>query len=294
MICRYQSQNGRYVERRFGWDCHGLPVEFEIDKKLGIKEKGDVLKMGIDKYNEECRKIVMRYSSEWEATVKRCGRWIDFENDYKTLYPEFMESIWWVFKQMWDKGLVYRGCKVMPYSNGCSTVLSNFETQQNYQETLDPSLFVTFPLEDEPDTNFIAWTTTPWTLPANLALAVNPTFDYLKVYDTTRNTHFILASCRLHQIYSDQAQYRIVATLKGHQLVGKRYLPLFDHYLHRKKTGCFQIIPADFVTDDAGTGVVHCAPAFGADDYKVCLSQGLIQHHDPPLPLDEKGHFTET
>jgi isoleucyl-tRNA synthetase len=174
------------VNRRFGWDCHGLPVEYEIDKKLNIKGKEDYAKMGIENYNKECRSIVMRYAKEWENVVTRFGRWIDFENDYKTLDLTFMESVWWVFKQIFEKGLVYRGCKVMPYSNACTTVLSNFEAGQNYKDVSDPSIFVTFPLLSDPNTKLVAWTTTPWTLPSNMALAVNPTFDYIKIKENRR------------------------------------------------------------------------------------------------------------
>jgi isoleucyl-tRNA synthetase len=149
--------------------------------------------MGIAKYNAECRSIVTRYSAEWRTIIGRCGRWIDFDNDYKTLDLKFMESVWWVFKQIWEKGHVYRGCRVMPYSNGCNTVLSNFETQQNYKEVVDPAIYITFPWVKDPDTKFVAWTTTPWTLPSNLALVVHPTFEYVRVFDHEHKTHFVIA-----------------------------------------------------------------------------------------------------
>merc|ERR1712071_134012 len=190
IVTRYAAQKGYYVERRFGWDTHGLPVEYEIDKTLGIKGPEDVMKMGIDKYNAECRKIVMRYSQEWEKSVSRLGRWIDFKNDYKTLYPWFMESVWWVFKQLYEKGLVYRGFKVMPFSTACSTPLSNFESGQNYKEVVDPAVIVSFPLDDEPSVSFLAWTTTPWTLPSNLALCVNGSLEYVKVKGTSLSFYF--------------------------------------------------------------------------------------------------------
>lgn len=150
VVTRYASQTGHHVDRRFGWDCHGLPVEYEIDKKLGLKTKEDHEKMGIATYNSECKKIVMRYSKEWETVVSRLGRWIDFERDYKTMDLSFMDSVWWVFKQIYDKGLVYRGCKVMPYSMQCTTVLSNFEAGQNYKDVNDPSILVTFPVKGNP------------------------------------------------------------------------------------------------------------------------------------------------
>ena len=177
IVTRYAHQTGHYVSRRAGWDCHGLPVEYEIDKTLGIKDREQVLKMGVKAYNAECRSIVLRYTEEWRTTVTRLGRWIDFDNDYKTMDISFMESVWWVFKTIFEKNLVYRGYKVMPYSMVCGTPLSNFEAGLNYKDVKDPACTVTFPLIDEPDVNLIAWTTTPWTLPSNLALCVNPEFE---------------------------------------------------------------------------------------------------------------------
>lgn len=182
----------------------------------------------------------------------------------------------------------------MPYSNACNTVLSNFETQQNYQETVDPSIYVTFPWVSDPDTKFVAWTTTPWTLPSNLALAINPNFDYIKVYDEEFKTHFVIAECRLQELYSKgKTAYKVVSKFKGAELVNTEYVPLFEYFMDRKQDGCFKVIAGDFVTDDVGTGVVHCAPGFGADDYKVCLKNGLIKPDNPPVPLDANGRFTE-
>jgi len=281
IMCRYAHQTGHYVERRFGWDCHGLPVEFEIDKKLGISGREDVLKMGVAKYNAECRSIVMRYSKEWEITVKRIGRWISFENDYKTMHLSFMESVWWVFGQLHAKGLVYRGFKVMPYSCPCNTPLSNFEVQQNYKTVDDPAVVCAFPLVSDPNTKFIAWTTTPWTLPSNLALCVNPTMEYVKVEDES-GVNYILMAARLVQLYPDLAnpkkqkeaekKFKEVERFPGKQLLGTEYSPPFEYFIERMKgSGAFKVITGDFVTDDAGTGIVHCAPAFGEEDYKVCL-----------------------
>ena len=180
-MTRYAHQNGFHVPRKFGWDCHGLPIEFEIDKQEGIKTRDDVLAIGIDRYNEMCRSIVMRYSQEWRTVVTRLGRWIDMDNDFKTMDTNFMESVWWVFKTMFEKGFVYRGFKVMPYSTACTTPLSNFEAGMDYREVPDPEVYVTFPLVDEPEVNLVAWTTTPWTLPSNLALCVNPEMTYVKI-----------------------------------------------------------------------------------------------------------------
>jgi len=179
-VTRYAHQKGFHVTRRFGWDCHGLPIEFEIEKKLGIKTREEILKLGIPQYNKECRGIVMKFASEWEKTVTRLGRWIDFQNDYKTLDTPYMESVWNVFSEIHKKGFLYRGFKVMPYSTACTTPLSNFEANLAYKDTIDPAVVVSFPLEDEPGVSFVAWTTTPWTLPSNLALCVNPTLDSSK------------------------------------------------------------------------------------------------------------------
>ncbi|KAG0615444.1 hypothetical protein M758_5G041400 [Ceratodon purpureus] len=342
IVTRYQSATGHHVTRRFGWDCHGLPVEYEIDKKLNIKTKDDVLAMGIDKYNEECRSIVMRYSKEWEKTVTRMGRWIDFDNDYKTLDPEFMESVWWVFKQLFEKGYVYQGLKVMPYSTGCTTVLSNFEAGLNYKDVSDPAVMVAFPLlEDAEGASLVAWTTTPWTLPSNLVLCVNANLTYTKVRHKTTGAVYIVAESRLSQLPStktkgaasakakpdaskdapsdkgaakkgdkkgdkkggghgteqaaapvDSSTYEVIDQCKGSALVGKKYKPLFDYFLGFSDTA-FKVVADNYVSDDSGTGVVHCAPAFGEDDYRVCLANGVIQKGpNLPNPVDGDGNFT--
>lgn len=336
IVTRFQTANGRHVTRRFGWDCHGLPVEYEINQKLNIKSTKDVLKMGIDVYNEECRAIVMRYSKEWEIVVSRMGRWIDFENDYKTLDPQYMESIWWVFKQLFDKGLVYRGFKVMPYSIGCNTPLSNFETGLNYKDVSDPSIMIAFPLlEDADGAAMVAWTTTPWTLPSNLALCVNPNFTYVKAQCKATGAVYIVAESLLSQLptrkgktdvpngdtpkvkaenaksdkssdkkgnskkektvemKTDSGGYTILARLSGLELAGKRYQPLFEYFLELSGVA-FKVLSDEYVKDDSGTGVVHCAPAFGEDDYRVCLNAGIIgSGEDVPDPVDADGCFTE-
>ncbi|KAK4467633.1 hypothetical protein MN116_008575 [Schistosoma mekongi] len=212
IVTRYAHQRGHHVERRFGWDCHGLPVEYEVDKELGITGPHDVEKMGIACYNDKCRAIVMRYSSQWERVANRLGRWIDFENDYRTMYPWFMESVWWVFKQLFDKGLVYRGLKVMPFSTACSTPLSNFEAGQNYKDVQDPAIIVSFPLDSDPETSMIAWTTTPWTLISNLALCMHPDKVYAKILDISKNQRFILLKARLASLYKQESEYKILDT----------------------------------------------------------------------------------
>jgi isoleucyl-tRNA synthetase len=304
IVTRYATQTGHHVERRFGWDCHGLPVEFEIDKKLGIKGRDDVLALGIDKYNAECRSIVMRYAGEWETIITRLGRWIDFKNDYKTLQPSFMESVWWVFKTLHEKGLVYRGFKVMPYSTACNTPLSNFEAGLNYKEdTSDPAVVVSFPrLDDASGAAFVAWTTTPWTLPSNLALCVNAALTYVTVRDVKSGARYILAESRLAQLYpkcgrKDYAagsEYVVEASCAGAALVGARYAPLFSYFSAAYGATAFRVIADGYVSDAAGTGVVHQAPAFGEDDWRVCTAAGVVARDGGavPCPIDANGRFT--
>ncbi|ORY85549.1 tRNA synthetases class I-domain-containing protein [Protomyces lactucae-debilis] len=295
-VTRYAHTTGHYVERRFGWDTHGLPVEHEIDKKLGITGKDDVMKMGIDKYNAECRAIVMRYAAEWRQTIERMGRWIDFDRDYKTLNPTFMESVWWVFKQLYSKGEVYRGFKVMPYSTGCTTPLSNFEAQQNYKDVPDPAVTIAFPLDSDPSVSFLAWTTTPWTLPSHLALAVNPKFEYIKLEDKETGAKYIMLEALLKTLYKDpkKAKFTILEKIPGEQLVGLTYQPPFDYYFEEYKSTGFRIIAADYVTADSGTGIVHQAPAFGEEDFDAAIKSGVItKNQPPPCPLDDRGCFLE-
>ncbi|XP_025916980.1 isoleucine--tRNA ligase, cytoplasmic isoform X4 [Apteryx rowi] len=293
IVTRFAHQSGFHVDRRFGWDCHGLPVEYEIDKTLGIKGPEDVAKMGIAEYNTQCRGIVMRYSKEWEFNVTRLGRWIDFENDYKTLYPEFMESVWWVFKQLYDKGLVYRGVKVMPFSTACNTPLSNFESHQNYKDVQDPSVIVSFPLDEDASVSLVAWTTTPWTLPSNLALCVNPELQYIKLRDNATGKIYILMEARLIALYKSDTEYEILDRFPGIALKGKKYKPLFEYFIKCKDTGAFTVVVDNYVKEEEGTGVVHQAPYFGADDYRVCMDFNIIQKDSVPVcPVDASGCFT--
>ncbi|XP_069793365.1 isoleucine--tRNA ligase, cytoplasmic isoform X2 [Narcine bancroftii] len=293
IVTRFAHQSGFSVERRFGWDCHGLPVEYEIDKTLGIKGPEDVAKMGIAEYNRHCRSIVMRYSGEWETVITRLGRWIDFKNDYKTLYPSFMESVWWVFKQLYDKGFVYRGVKVMPFSTACNTPLSNFEAHQNYKDVQDPSVIVTFPLEEEENVSLVAWTTTPWTLPSNLAICVSPDYQYVKIKEHTNGNIYIMMEARLMALFKNDNEYSILERFKGITLKGKKYRPLFDYFLKYKETGAFSVLVDNYVKEEEGTGVVHQAPYFGADDFRVCVDYGIIQKDSSPVcPVDASGCFT--
>eukprot|EP00555_Chaetoceros_dichaeta_P003208 CAMPEP_0198249896 /NCGR_PEP_ID=MMETSP1447-20131203/1263_1 /TAXON_ID=420782 /ORGANISM="Chaetoceros dichaeta, Strain CCMP1751" /LENGTH=1167 /DNA_ID=CAMNT_0043934629 /DNA_START=67 /DNA_END=3570 /DNA_ORIENTATION=- len=307
VVTRYAVMTGKRVERRAGWDCHGLPVEYEIDQKLNITHRDQVLEMGIDKYNATCRSIVTRYTKEWESTVTRLGRWIDFENDYKTMDPSFMESVWWVFKQLFNKNLVYQGYKVMPFSTACGTPLSNFEAGLNYKDVRDPAVVVQFPLLDDLTTSFIAWTTTPWTLPSNIALCVHDTMEYVKILDVKSGKFFILAKGRISQLYPimnnkkkwkpEMAKdlYEIKDNYTGKDLVGKKYQPMFDFFKDDVNAAEYwRVLSDNYVTDDAGTGIVHQAPAFGEDDYRVCLKHGVIQKGgDLPCPVDSNGLFTD-
>ncbi|MCM8535683.1 MAG: isoleucine--tRNA ligase [Lentisphaeraceae bacterium] len=288
IVPRYFTMKGRYVERRFGWDCHGLPIEHEIDKKLGMSAHDAVEQLGVKKYNEECRGIVQRYTSEWEKTVSRVGRWVDFENDYKTMDTPFMESVWWAFKQLWDKDLVYQGTKVVPFSTALGTVLSNFEAGENYKDVQDPAISVLFKCKDE-DAYFAAWTTTPWTLPSNLCLCVGADIDYVKVLDEERNIHFYLAEARLEE-YQKKNTLTVVEKVKGSDLKGRRYEPLFPYFNELEEDNCFQILNDGYVTTESGTGIVHIAPGFGEDDNRVMKEASI---RSCVCPVDDAGKFTE-
>jgi len=245
VIPRYQTMRGKYVSRVFGWDCHGLPVENEMEKELNLSSKKDIEAYGIYKFNEACRGIVLRYTSEWEQVVKRMGRWVDFDGGYRTMDLNYMESIWWVFKQLWEKGLIYEGYKILPYCPRCATPLSNFEANQGYVEVVDPAITIKFKAADEENTYFLAWTTTPWTLPSNLALAVGPNIDYLKVKDGEE--FLILAESRLASYYKTELP-EIVSRFKGSELNGRKYYPLFNYFADLEKQGAFRILCADYVS----------------------------------------------
>ena len=296
IIPRYWSMKGYYVERRFGWDTHGLPIEYEIDKKFNISGPAAVKEMGIAKYNAECKAIVMRFATEWRETIDRLGRWIDFDNDYKTMNTTFMETVWWVFKQLFDKGQVYRSYRVMPFSTALSTPLSQHEAQQNYKETQDPAVVVSFPLLDDPKTSLLAWTTTPWTLPSNTGLCVNPNFEYIKLLDKESGNQYIMVEKLLHTLYKDpkKAKFTILERMKASDLKGKRYQPLFDYFYDDWRDYGFQVLMDTYVTDADGTGIVHQAPSFGEDDYRVAQRDGIISPSRlPPNPVDETGKFTK-
>ena len=285
VIPRYQTMKGKYVERVFGWDCHGLPVENEVEKSLNLSSKTDIEDYGIHNFNEECRSIVLKYSNEWKATVERMGRWVDFENGYKTMDVDYMESIWWVFKQLWDKGLVYEGNKIMWYCPRCSTPLSNFEVQQGYKDVVDPAITVRFQHSENPNKYFLAWTTTPWTLSSNLALTVGEDIDYVEVDDD--GIIYILAEARVSAYWKEAPN--IVNKFKGSELLGQTYKPLYDYFEDLRAEGAFKVISGDFVTTADGTGIVHTAPGFGEDDAAAGKANGI----PAVCPIDNEGKYTE-
>ncbi len=289
VVPRYWTMKGYTVPRRFGWDCHGLPVEYEINKQHGITSRKDVFKMGIGNYNAACRSIVQKYSQEWKTTVRRVGRWVDMENPYFTMDLEFMQSVWWVFQEMYKQGLIYEGYKVVPYSVGISTSLSNFEANLNYKMVQDPALTISFKLLTEPNTFVLAWTTTPWTLPSNLGLAVGLDIDYVKVKENATGRLLILAEARLVSVFKDPAtEVEVVSKMTGRDLLDLTYEPLFPYFSDRSSKGAFRIISAEHVTTETGTGVVHMAPAFGEEDYVACSKAGISLVN----PVDDDGMFT--
>lgn len=288
VVFRYKTMKGFCVPRRFGWDCHGLPIENEIEKKHSLSGKQSIEAFGIARFNEECRSVVLRYVKEWEGTVQRMGRWVSFEETWKTMDLTFMESVWWVFKSLYDKGLVYEGLKVMPLSAQLGTPLSNFEAGENYREIDDPSLTVSFEVEGEENTFLLAWTTTPWTLLSNLALMVHPDILYVKVREAKSQRLLILAKERLSSCFRNEEDYSLLEEFPGKNLIGKGYLPLFDYFSAEKENGAFRVIGEAGVSTDEGTGIVHTAPAFGEMDFIAC------QHAGIPLvcPVDVNGKFT--
>ncbi|MFL2517856.1 MAG: isoleucine--tRNA ligase [Candidatus Azotimanducaceae bacterium] len=288
VVPRYWTMKGRYVMRRFGWDCHGLPVEHEIDKQLGMSAQDALEKLGVAGYNNECRAIVQRYVKEWRHTITRIGRWIDFDNDYKTMDAWYMESVWWVFKQLWDKGLIYQGVKVVPVSTALGTPLANFEATSNYQDVQDPAITVLLKLLDE-DAYLAIWTTTPWTLPSNLAVCVGDDIDYSLVRDPDSGKAIYLATERLAHYQGDN-EFSVLATVSGRELVGRRYTPVFDYFAEKSEEGAFVVISGEYVTTDSGTGLVHQAPAFGEDDYKAFQASGLEAF---ACPVTLQGEFTD-
>ncbi len=292
VVPRYQTMRGRRVERRFGWDCHGLPAEVEAEKQLGISSKAEILALGVDKFNAACRDSVLRYTAEWERYVTRQARWVDFRNDYKTLDTDYMESVLWAFKTLYDKGLIYEGFRVLAYCWRCETPLSNTETRMDdvYRERHDPALTLWFQLQahgDRPAERILVWTTTPWTLPSNLALAVGPDIEYA-VYEEPDGQRYLLGAARVGAYEAQLATATRVGSVYGRDLVGRRYTPLFDFLTEPAGENAFQVVGADFVSTEDGTGVVHLAPAFGEDDQNACATVGI----PTVVTVDEHTRFT--
>lgn len=290
MFCRYKTLKGFRVERKGGWDTHGLPVEIEVEKELGLEGRAQVEAYGVADYNEKCRKSVLKYKDLWDKLTTRMAYWVDLDDPYITFDNDYIESVWWAFKTLYEKGLVYKGYKIQWYSPGSGTVLSSHEVSLGYEETQDPSIFVKFKVEMAEDVYFLAWTTTPWTIISNMALAVNPNLDYakIKLSEGDRTEYYILAKECIDEVIDHD--YEIVEEFKGEELVGWTYDPVFDYALEEfDKSEAWKVIPADYVTTEEGTGVVHTAPAFGADDYETG------QKNDIPMfnPIDQDGKFTD-
>lgn len=288
VIPRYKAMKGFYVPRRFGWDCHGLPIENEIEKAQELSGAPSIENFGVGRFNEECRKIVLRYTDEWEKTVERMGRWVDFSKTWKTMDPPFMESVWWAFGQLFARGLVYEGFKVMPFSAKLGTPLSNFEANLNYKDVDDPSLYVKFPVVGNDNLFFLVWTTTPWTLPSNLALIVGPEIEYAYLKEHTTGHQYILAKARIASVFKDPATYTLEKSCLGKDLFGKKYEPLFPYYAQDKQSQAFRVIGDEGVSTEDGTGIVHAAPAFGEMDFFACSREGI----EPVCPVDQNGKFT--
>ncbi len=287
IVPRYWAMRGKKVERRFGWDTHGLPIEMLVEKKLGLSGPSSIHEYGVAKFNEACRANVLTYTKEWEQVVTRLGRWVDFENDYKTMDPAFMESVWWVFKQLWEKDLVYQDFRVMPFSWRLSTSLSNFEANSNYKDVQDPAITAKMPLVDS-DEVLLIWTTTPWTLPSNLAIAVGADIDYVRAQKLDDETIYIVAQALVKSVLGKKA--KVLSSLKGSDLVGRQYRPLFSYFEDRRAEGAFRVIVSDHVTTSDGTGLVHMAPDFGEEDFTACRNQGIQILQS----VDDEGNFTSS
>ncbi len=319
IVPRFWNMRGHPVERRFGWDCHGLPIEALAQEALGLSGTGEILEHGVDVFNEQCRGMVQTYVAEWRRTISRMGRWIDFDNDYKTMDLDYMESVWWVFKQLWEKDRVYKSYRIMPYSCKLATPLSNFEANKNYKDVQDPAITIRLRVVEgqesiSPDLGndaalyLTAWTTTPWTLPENLALCVGKEIDYAVVEDLESGDHLVFAEARLaaydkplaaalsgdlkesEKIGQQGKNFRLVRLVNGADLVGLRYEPVFSYYAEEaSRLGRFVVLEDGFVTTEDGTGIVHIAPAYGEDDFRICRQAGI----DLVDPLDAEARFLE-
>ncbi len=328
IVPRFWNMRGHPVERRFGWDCHGLPIEALAQEALGLSGSAEILEHGVDVFNEQCRRMVQTYVAEWRKTILRMGRWIDFDNDYKTMDVDYMESVWWVFKRLWDDDRIYKSYRIMPYSCKLATPLSNFEANKNYKDVQDPAITIRLrvvegqasispDLPEQAGLYLTAWTTTPWTLPGNLALCVGAEIDYVVVEDLERGDHLVFAEARLaaydellakilsgdleesKEIGQQGEKYRLVRRVTGADLVGLRYEPVFPYYSEDAEDvkdaddagqpDRFVVLEDGFVTTQDGTGIVHLAPAYGEDDFRICRHAGI----DLVDPLDAEARFLE-
>ena len=281
-VCRYKTMRGFPVARKAGWDTHGLPVEIEVERELGLQTKAAIETYGVEKFNQQCKESVFRYKKDWDELTIRIGYWLDLEHPYVTLDTSYMESVWWILAQFFKRGLLYEGHKIVPFCPRCETGLSSHEVAQGYEEVDDPSVFVTMPLVDDPETSFLVWTTTPWTLISNTALAVAADAEYLTV--SKDGKQLILAQALAQQVLG--GEFEIVDRCRGRDLAGRRYQPLFDFFADQANQA-YYVLTADFVSMDEGTGIVHLAPAFGADDYEAGQKHGLPVFQ----PVEKNGTF---
>jgi isoleucyl-tRNA synthetase len=292
-VCRYKTMSGYQVYRKAGWDTHGLPVEIEVEKMLGMKHKDDILAYGVEKFNEECKKSVWKYKADWETMTREMGYWVDLSDPYVTFTNDYMESVWWALKKYFDAGMIYKGYKIQPYCPRCETPLSSHEVALGYKDVKDPSVYVKMKVKGEANTSFLVWTTTPWTLISNVALAVNPEIEYAKVELmhgednalVSAGDFLILAKARFG-ILKDK--YRIVDEFPGAKLEGREYERLFNY--HQTKEKGWYVVAANFVTTEDGSGIVHMAPAYGEDDYQTGRKYGLPTIH----PVNKSGEFDDT
>ena len=284
LICRYKTMRGYQVHRKAGWDTHGLPVEIEVEKSLGLKHKDDILDYGISRFNEECKKSVWKYKTDWEEMTRLMGYWVDLSHPYVTFENSYIESVWWALKRFYVAGLISKGYKIQPYCPRCETPLSSHEVSLGYKEVKDPSIYVKMKVKGEKDTFFLVWTTTPWTLISNVALAVHPDAHYVRV--AHKGEQLILAEARLPVL---NGEYEVLDRVMGSDLVGKEYERLYNY--HQVTERGWYVLPAQFVTMEDGSGIVHMAPAYGEDDYRAGRKHGLptrVFDHREPEPAGRR------
>ena len=292
IVPRYWTMRGFYVERRFGWDVHGLPIEMEVQKELGLEDPQEIDEYRIANFNEACRKQVQTNTENWERITRKIGRWVDFENDYKTMDPDFMESVWWVFKELWNNKLIYQDYKVLPYSWAASTPLSNFEANMDYREIEDPSIFFTLKAKVDhkkikADDEFLVWTTTPWCIPGNLAIAIGNEITYSRIL--LKNTFYWIAKDRLHEL--NDFDFEIIDESLGSDLVGAEYIPAYDEFSDEYTNGAFRLIHSDDTNTDSGSGLVSQAPAYGESDFYSLKNAGIDAIVDP---VNMSGKFNSS